>query len=150
LKENMTPRISTTLPCADSPSPVTSARQPSERLRALMRHAKQGTTDFSFTAVASVLSELYHPQMSLADAMHHLVAAFEEALMEPRYEIGRSDGAVLALLLSPVRGHTSVELFGASSMDANYSVKQFYDSMSSHIFGQLSITRVDWLDTPLK
>lgn len=126
-----------------------SSAQPSARLRALMRYAKSGQGDFSFAAVQQVLAELYHPKMSLADSMHHLVAAYQEALQEPRYEMGAGPNPMLALVLAPVQGLSSIEVLGPVSLDTSYTVRQFYDAIASKIFGNLSVTRVDWLQEPL-
>lgn len=117
----------------------------SDRLIALMQFAKSGEGEFRWRAVKDVLSDLYHSSMSLSDAMHHLVSAYEEALAEPRFELTRGSSPMLELILSPVKGHTSVEPFGPRDTAASYRVEDIYDSMAAFIFGQLSIARVDWL-----
>lgn len=143
----MTALSSSSKSCA-SPEP----RQPSERLRALLIYSKRPERQegaYAYSAVASVLGELFHPSMTLVDSMHHLVLAYEEVLMEPRYCVGSGPNPALELVLSPIKGLASIDFMGPSSVDTAYSVKQYYDAMACYIFGQLSITRVDWLDVPL-
>lgn len=132
-------------PVPEAPAQPVKAKRTSDRLIALMQYAKSGEGDFSWRAVSSVLADLYHSSMSLSDAMHHLVSAYEEALDEPRFELSRGQSPMLGLILAPVKGHTSVEPMGPRDTSVAYRIEDIYDSMAARIFGQLSIARVDWL-----
>ena len=82
--------------------------------------------------------------MSLADVIHHLVAAYSEVLCEPRFEVGRGGKASEELLLAPIKGYHSIDLAGPRSLDTLYTVEQFYNAFVIHILGQLSITSIGW------
>lgn len=117
----------------------------SERLRTLMMFAKRpDTVEWTWQAVAEALKGLYSDDMKLVWVMHHLVAAYEEALAEPRFQLGRGN-TMLDVLLSPVRGHTSIQLLGPGSLQTPYTVEQFYNAMVHKILGELQITNVGWL-----
>lgn len=122
---------------------------PSARLTALLEFLKNHPSEpLSWYTVPKALGELYHPKMTLADAMHHLVHAHKELVADARFEIGRSDSESLDLLLAPVKGSHSVELLGATHLNTTYTVEQFYDSMARHILSAILLSRVDWLRAP--
>lgn len=117
----------------------------SDRLRTLMAFSKRpDQKDWSWRAVAEELADLYGGGMKLYWVMHHLVAAYQEALGEPRFKLGGSD-KVLELIMAPIRGHTSVELLGPASLASEYSVEQFYNAMVLKLLGELQITNIGWL-----
>ena len=115
-----------------------------QRLLTLLRFAKGERTGSTWRDVAQALGELYHPEMTLADVIHHLVTAYSEVLCEPRFEVGRSGKASEDLLLAPIKGYQSIDLAGPRSLDTPYTVEQFYNAFVMHILGQLSITSIGW------
>ena len=114
------------------------------RLLALLRFAKSERSGSTWRDVAQALGELYHPEMTLADVIHHLVAAYSEVLCEPRFEVGRSGKASEELLLAPIKGLHSIDFAGPRSLSTPYTVEQFYNAFVLHILGQLSITSIGW------
>lgn len=117
---------------------------PSERLIALLRHAKSQDPDMTWRAVAAALGDIYHPEMSLADVVHHLAAAYQELLAEPRFAVQRGPHALASLLLAPVKGYCSIDMFGPKSTDQTYSVEAIYNSFAAHILGEIRWAKVDW------
>ncbi len=115
-----------------------------QRLLTLLRFAKGERSGSTWRDVAQALGELYHPEMTLADVIHHLVTAYSEVLCEPRFEVGRSGKASEDLLLAPIRGYQSIDLAGPRSLETAYTVEQFYNAFVIHILGQLSITSIGW------
>lgn len=122
---------------------------PSARLTALLEFVKnEPGEDLSWRTVPKALGALYHPSMTLADVMHHLVHAHMELMADPRFEAGNPDNEPLAMLLAPVKGLTAIELFGPKSTDNRYSVEQFYDAMALHMLCAVKLCRIDWLRAP--
>lgn len=124
---------------------------PSPRLFALLAFTKTDISEkaFSWTDVAAALGELYHPKMTVSDAMHHLVAAFQELKADPRFEAGHGSGYMTDVLLAPVKGFHSIERFGPKQgLASSYTVEQFYDAMAGHMLTQIRLARVDWLVEP--
>lgn len=115
-----------------------------QRLLTLLRFAKGERSGSTWRDVAQALGELYHPEMTLADVIHHLVTAYLEVLCEPRFEVGRSGKASEDLLLAPIKGYQSIDLAGPRSLETAYTVEQFYNAFVIHILGQLSITSIGW------
>lgn len=114
------------------------------RLHTLLRFAKSERSGSTWRDVATALGDLYHPDMTLQDVIHHLVAAFSDVLCEPRFEVGRGGKAAEELLLAPIRGYHSIELAGPRSEDTAYTVGQVYNAFVLHILGQLSIACIGW------
>lgn len=115
-----------------------------QRLLTLLRFAKGERSGSTWRDVAQALGELYHPEMTLVDVIHHLVTAYSEVLCEPRFEVGRSGKASEDLLLAPIKGYQSIDLAGPRSLETAYTVEQFYNAFVIHILGQLSITSIGW------
>ena len=115
-----------------------------ERLLTLLRFAKSERSGSTWRDVAQALGALYHPEMRLADVIHHLVAAYSEVLCERRLEVGRGGKASEELLLAPIKGYHSIDLAGPRSLDTTYTVEQFYNAFVIHILGHLSITSIGW------
>lgn len=116
----------------------------SDRLLVLLRYAKSEHRGSTWRDVAAALGDLYHPEMTLTDVVHHAVAAFSEVIAEPRFRVGRGGAAAEELLLAPIKGYHSVEALGPTRLDAQYTVEQFYNAQIAHVLGQLSIARIDW------
>ena len=114
------------------------------RLLTLLRFSKRPRSGSTWRDVAHALEECYGPELTLADVIHHLAAAFADLACEPRFQSGRSTMAATELLLSPIKGLFSVEQFGASSLDAKYSVEEFYNAMVLYFVGQFSIANIGW------
>jgi hypothetical protein len=122
----------------------------SPRLLALLQHAKGINPDMTWKAIPKALEPIFYSDMSLIDAMHHIVAAFEEVLSEPRFEVGRHGASALELLMSPIKGFSAIDVLGPKTLETTYTVEQFYNSMAMYIFSQLRISRVDWMEDTLK
>ena len=125
---------------------------PSDRLASLMNLAKGriGEKDAAVAtpeAIGAALDWCYGGKLSLKDALHHAVAAWEEASKDCRYGIGRAD--TLELLLAPIKGSTSIELLGPAGLDSQYTVGQFYGAMLLRVMGDLQVTRCDWCKAQL-
>lgn len=120
----------------------------SERLRALLIFSKRpDVKEWTWKGVADALADIYSTDMRLVWVMHHLVAAYEEALAEPRFQLGRSCGTV-DLLMAPVKGSSSIDLMGPASLATAYTVEQFYNAMVVRILGELQCATVGWLREP--
>ena len=115
-----------------------------ERLLTLLRFAKSERSGSTWRDVAQALGALYHPDMRLADVIHHLVAAYSEVLCEPRFAVGCGGKASEELLLAPIKGYHSIDLAGPRTLDTTYTVEEFYNAFVIHILGQLSITSIGW------
>ena len=132
---------------ADAASADKACQSPSSRLASLMNLAK-GRLDAGSAeivtpeAIADALEWCYGGRPSLWDALHHALAAWQEASADSRYEMGTAD--LLALVMSPVSGFSSIDLMGPRDRDTQYSVGQFYGAMLVHILGALQATRCDW------
>lgn len=117
---------------------------PSKRLLILLRFAKsRHNAPISWRLVADSLADEYSPNMPLSSVIFHLSEAFAEIKAEPRFQLG-TQGSLTELLLAPVNGFSSVELFGSPGLDTRYSVEQFYDSFVRHIIGLLAVTNIGW------
>lgn len=123
---------------------------PSETLLLLLRYAKSPERDATWRGVSVVLAPLYSSEMRLQDVLVVLLKAFEEALTEPRFELGAGLSSVEELVLAPVRGLHAVGPFGGATLATTYSVEQFYNAMVGHLLGRLAITRVDWCVNELR
>lgn len=125
---------------------MTTAQAPtmSDRLLVLLRHAKSESPGTTWRDVAAALGDLYHPEMTLADVIHHVVSAFSEVLCEARFEVGGGGGAGEDLLLAPIKGHHAIEFMGPKTLDTQYTVEQFYNAQVSFIMGQLRISSIGW------
>lgn len=120
---------------------------PSDRLASLMSLAKgrvgeQRADVATPEAIGAALAWCYGGKLSLKDALHHAVAAWEEASKDGRYEMGRK--TTLDLLLAPIDGNASIELLGPAGMDTKYTVGQFYGAILLRVMGDLQVTRCDW------
>lgn len=120
---------------------------PSDRLASLMNLAKgrigeQGGPVATPEAIGAALDWCYGGKLSLKDALHHALAAWEEASKDGRYEMGRGD--TLELVLAPIRGPSSIELLGPAGLDTQYTVGQFYGAILARVMGALQVTRCDW------
>lgn len=123
----------------------------SDRLAALINLSKRvanGTSDATLESISEALEWCYCANMRLADALHHALEALKEANAEPRLCLGAAD--IEALILAPIKGLNSIELFGPSDLQVKYSVESFYMAMINHVLGKLMCTRVDWCAEELR
>ncbi len=118
----------------------------SDRLVALLRYAKSPSRASGWQAIPPVLADLYHPEMRLQDVLHHVVAAYEEVLAEPRFCVRGGTTQAVDLLLAPVKGYHAIEMLMGpkDGLQTKYTVEEFYDAIVGHILGQLTITNVGW------
>ena len=114
------------------------------RLLTLLRFAKSERSGSTWRDVAQALGDIYHPDMKLADVIHHLVVTYAEVLCEPRFGVGGGGKASEDLLLAPIKGLHSIDFPGPRNLDTSYTVEQFYNAFVIHILGQLSITNIGW------
>lgn len=115
----------------------------SPRLIALLRHAKASDADCTWKGAATALTDLYVANLTLLQALHHLLAAFEEARSFPGFCIPK-DSALEDLVLAPVKGFYTVEPNGPANLFAAYTVEQIYAAMCAHLMGILRTVKVDW------
>jgi len=123
---------------------IQSSTQLSNRLVKLLHHAKQDHPLGGWRGIAMAMGEIYHPDMTLVDAVHHAIAGLEEAMAESRFELGDKRNLTEDLVLSPIKGYCSMEVLGRPNLETRYSVEQFYDAVSNTVIGRLRIARVDW------
>ena len=117
---------------------------PSERLIALLRHVRAPETDMTWRGVAAALGDLYHPQMSLPDVVHHLAAAYTELTEEPRFAVPAGPVMLANLLLAPIKGLNSIDMLGPRSTDHAYSVEAIYNSLAGHMLGAFMFAKTGW------
>lgn len=119
----------------------------SERLRLLMSFAKSKRADrvvCMWKTIAEVLADEYGSGMGFSCVMHHVIAAFNEAVSEPKFQLRRDATAMEEMVMAPIRGYFTVEQFGATSLTTKYTVESFYDSMIKHVLSELRFARMDW------
>lgn len=116
----------------------------SKRLLSLLRFAKTpNRPSFSWRLVAEALAEEYGEHISLDALMFHLTAVYDEIKAEPRFQIGGQTN-LCKLLLAPISGYHSIDMYGPQSVDQTYTVEQFYDAFCLHIVGLLANTNIGW------
>lgn len=113
----------------------------SNRLRLLLIASKKKEGEFNKEFVASTLAEEFHPEMSLMDALHHCVAAYQEALNHKEFELAYR-GDPQTLLMELLKAPSKQVLFPKSS--DTYSLEQYYNSYINYILQQLRLTNIDW------
>lgn len=107
---------------------------------------KDETKSFAWRAIAASLAPVYHSTLQLKDVLYHVTVAYSFMLSEPRFEVAQRSSAQLnTLLLAPIEGFASVEMFGPSDgLKTHYSVEEVYNAFIAHMMGQISIARIDW------
>lgn len=117
----------------------------SDTLKALFRYLKQRDSDLTWQGLRdNAFAPIYHPDMRFTDVIKVLLSAYTEALMEPRFELPGRHNAAEDLILSPIKGSHAVEYPGPASMEARYSVEQFYGAVVSKLISDLRLCRIDW------
>ena len=111
----------------------------------LLAYSKQSELEVSFdNIVKECLGKIYHPDMGIRDIIAVVSKEYQVLCSEPRFEVGTNHKSLDCLLLSPVVGYNSVELFGATT-DSVYSVEEFYTSILKFMISAFRLSRVDWL-----
>ncbi|KKI35576.1 hypothetical protein VI03_27840 [Burkholderia vietnamiensis] len=114
-------------------------------LKVLLRYTKQRDSDLTWRSLRdNVFASIYHPDMKFVDVVKVLLAAYTEALMEPRFELPGRHNAAEDLILAPIKGAHAVGYPGPASMQSRYSVEQFYDAVVSKLVSDLRLCRIDW------
>lgn len=125
------------------------SKLPSTSLQSVLHYAKTQAPELTWTGVARALAPHYSRHLTLVDVVEILMGLYEEALTERRFEMGHPATVRRALLLSPIKGNHSVDLFGPQGLDTTYSVEQFYNAFISFWICSLRMARVDWLNERL-
>lgn len=119
----------------------------SERLRLLMSFAKSKRADgvvCMWKTIAELLADEYGSGMGFSYVMHHILAAFNEAMSEPKFQLRRDATAIEEMVMAPIKGYFAVELYGATSLSTKYTIESFYESMIKHVLSELRFARMDW------
>lgn len=82
--------------------------------------------------------------MNLPDVIEVLVTTYEEALSEPRFELGNGRYAARELILAPIKGLHALDWPEPKGLNSSYTAEQFYNAMIKNIISQFSISRIDW------
>lgn len=117
----------------------------SKTCQTLLAYAKTSAPSFTSKALADVLCPLYYPGMTLVDIVSVTLSAYNELLAEPRFEVANGEVSSHRLLLSPIKGASSIELMGPASFDTTYTVTQFYDAMLADMLQQMRVASVLWM-----
>lgn len=92
------------------------------------------------------LSELYLANaMTLVDVVEVVARSHQQLLDDSRFDIGDKDNNRIDLILAPIRCPYSVDLLGASRIDNQYSVEDYYNAILRKMMSDFCIARVDWL-----
>lgn len=117
----------------------------SSTLIALLRFAKR-TAAYDWKSVAGALEPLFFSDMGLADVVSLVLAAYEEAVSEVRFELGNPQYKARELLLAPIKGYCAIETGGPRDLQTRYSVEEFYNSLLHQMLSELRLARVDWCE----
>lgn len=119
-------------------------------LKTLFRYIKRENCDPTWRAIRdNVLAEIYHRDMRFTDVVKVLLTTYTHALMEPRFEMPGRHNASEDLLLAPIKGHHAIDFLGANSVDAHYTVEQFYGAIIDKMMGDLRCCRIDWCQSEI-
>ncbi len=113
----------------------------STRLKLLLIASKRKEGEFNKEFVASVLAQEYHPEMTLMDALHHCVAAYQEALGYRQLELGYR-GDPQTLLMEFLKAPSKKKIF--PNTKDTYSLEEYYNSYINYILQQLRLTNIGW------
>jgi hypothetical protein len=119
----------------------------SDTLRVVLLHTKAEHTTFEWKELAGVLEPLYYHDLKMLDVLAILTTVYEEARAEPKFEMPGQHNGMFDLIVAPVKGHFSIDLWGPKSPDVTYTVDQFYTAIIKQMLSDLRLTRVDWLRT---
>ncbi len=111
----------------------------------LLRFSKR-SNECTWQNIAEVLEPQFFRDMPLPDVVTIVLAAYGEALAEKRFQMGNPHYAARDLILAPIKGSCAVEWRGPASLQTQYSVEEFFNSILKQMVTELSLSRVDWLD----
>lgn len=118
----------------------------SETLKVIFEYTKTNQeATFEWRELAEVLGPLYYPELRLIDVLSIVMKVYEEALMEPRFELPGRHHAAFDIVTAPIKGHFSVDMWGPKTSDVAYTVDQFYTSIIKKMLSDLRLTNVGWL-----
>ncbi|MYM92470.1 hypothetical protein [Duganella vulcania] len=83
--------------------------------------------------------------MSLRDVLEVVVKAYEEALLDDRYELPSRNQAGINLLLAPINRYVPPFTRSWPQLDTSITFEQMYDAFLAHMLSELMLARVDWL-----
>lgn len=107
---------------------------------------EQNQTKRTWIDIRYHLSDLYLANaMTLVDVVQVVARSHQQLLDDSRFDIGDKDNNRIDLILAPIRGPSSVELLGASRIDNQYSVEDYYNAILRKMMSDFSIARIDWL-----
>lgn len=117
-----------------------------ETLKVLLEYTKRTEeVTFEWKELAGVLGPLYYHDMKLIDVLSILITTYEKVLMEPRFELPGRHHAVYDIVVAPVEGTFSVDLWGPKDLHNTYTVEQFYTSIIKKMLSDIRLTNVGWL-----
>mgnify|MGYP003384326121 CR=1 FL=1 len=108
----------------------------SKPLAWLLKHIKSGQGDKSWRNIGQGLEQFYFTEMGLHDVFEVIVNLYEEALNEPRLQLGSGQNAYRRVLFAPFKAH------GQSA--EQLSLEHFYDLMINEMASSLITATVDW------
>jgi len=106
---------------------------------------EKNTPNRTWVDIQRALSDLYIGLISLVDVIEIVAKSHQQLLDDSRFDIGDKDNNRIDLILAPIRGPSSVELLGASRIDNQYSVEDYYNAILRKMMSDFSIARIDWL-----
>jgi hypothetical protein len=117
----------------------------SPRLIALLRHYKQSQSFTDWRQIALVLGDLYHTEMSLDAVVHHVVAAYEEARSEPRFQITSESYSFEKILMAPLNDTLAINSNSTVSFSTQLTIEFVYNSLIRKIINVLTYgTNIGW------
>lgn len=125
----------------------------SKTLKLLLDYSKAKVSEdvnnpFDWKILASILGPFYHHDMKLVDVVRIILKAYEEAILEKRFEM--PSPTIERILLAPIDGMCAIDHLGVyRNVDTKYSIEQFYNAMLTRLMNDLRFTRVDWMLDPV-
>ena len=115
----------------------------STTLAALIIYSKESKNLVTWADIREcVLSQTHHPDLGIIDVVSIVLNAYSEAVQEPRFKMGAPDYLLRRLVLAPVQGVSSLELF--PDLNSSFSVEEWYNCMLKNMISELRVSVVDW------
>jgi len=111
-----------------------------ETTTALLNYSKTSDPEFCWRNLATVLSDIYGPDMRLKDVICVVLKAYEDLQREPRFEV-RLD--ITELILSPIESPSRLVLW--PSLETTFSVEEWYNEILKTIMYKFRLSRIDWM-----
>ncbi len=115
----------------------------SELLITLLRWAKQEDYDPSLQSAKKALEKMYCKDMPNAVLCEHFCTAYSELLNEPKFQIGKDLGSLIASLTMASLEEISDE-FNKPEMDRLIRVEQHFTKTIKHIASKLRNSNIGW------